>query len=203
MRLFVAVDPPPAVLDHLAAFAAGLGLVRAGARVTARRLWHVTVAFLGEVPQDRLPVAIGALDTAAASVARGYPRPVARLAGGGRFDTGRFTIVWADVQDDLAPLRRATTGALDAATLPYDAQRFQPHLTLGRPGARVPPEVIDADLAALAGYQGPQWTISTLTLYRGQPSPGQTYTPVHRAPVSPPVGENQAGGPAQPAPTLP
>ena len=54
MRLFVAVEPPAEALDQLAAFTAGLEVVRTGTRVTARHLWHVTLAFLGEVPEERV-----------------------------------------------------------------------------------------------------------------------------------------------------
>ena len=54
MRLFVAIDPPETAQDHLAAAIAELAVVRSGVRVTARALWHVTLAFLGDLPDDRL-----------------------------------------------------------------------------------------------------------------------------------------------------
>jgi 2'-5' RNA ligase len=206
-RLFIAIQPPPAVLDHLAAFTAGLGFVQAGVRVTARHLWHVTVAFLGDVPEPLLPAAARALDRAAAAVReppvparRGRTRaapaaapPVVRLSGGGRFGRGRFTIVWAGVDGDLRPLRRATVGALRRVRLPYDDQRYHPHLTLGRPGDRVPAAVVAADLAALAGYRGLSWTVGGLVLYRSHLGPKPVYEPLHSArlsgvPVTPDAG---------------
>ncbi|GIH17606.1 2'-5' RNA ligase family protein [Rugosimonospora africana] len=196
-RLFIAVEPPPAALDHLAEFTAGLGFVQAGIRVTARHLWHVTLAFIGEVPEDLLPAAVTALDRAAAAVRpspvstrrsgmRTRPEPVAaeptaRLTGGGRFGRGRFTIVWAGIEGELGPLRRATTRALRRGRLPYDDKRYHPHLTLGRPGDRIPREVIAADLIALAGYRGPSWTIGGLVLYRSHLGPNPVYEPVHTA----------------------
>jgi 2'-5' RNA ligase len=197
-RLFIAIQPPPAVLDHLAAFTAGLGFVQAGVRVTARHLWHVTLAFLGDVPEPLLPAAVRALDRAAAAVreppvparragTRAAPAaapPVVRLSGGGRFGRGRFTIVWAGVDGDLRPLRRATVGALRRVRLPYDEQRYHPHLTLGRPGDRVPAAVVAADLAALAGYRGPSWTVGGLVLYRSHLGPKPVYEPLHTASLS-------------------
>jgi 2'-5' RNA ligase len=103
------------------------------------------------------------------------------LVGGGRFGRGRFTIVWAGVEGELTPLRRATIRALRRERLPYDAQRYHPHLTLGRPGDRVPREAIAADLAALREYQGPQWTITGLVLYRSHLGPNPVYEPLHAA----------------------
>ncbi len=204
-RLFIAIEPPPTALDHLAAFTAGLGFVQAGVRVTARHLWHVTLAFLGDVPEPLLPAAAGALDRAAAAV-RASPvparrpgdrppaaPPTVRLAGGGRFGRGRFTLVWAGVDGDLGPLRRATIGALRRVRLPYDDKRYHPHLTLGRPGDRVPAEVVAADLAALAGYRGLSWTVGGLVLYRSHLGPKPVYEPLHSAslsalPVAPDAG---------------
>src|SRR5215475_13752831 len=87
--------------SDLAAFADDLGTVRVGVRVTARSLWHITLAFLGEVPEDRLPRAIAAVDRAVEGgrTGTGSPPPVAlphslRLAGSGRFGRGKFTILW-------------------------------------------------------------------------------------------------------------
>lgn len=216
-RLFIAVEPPPAALDHLAEFAAGLGFVRAGVRVTARHLWHVTLAFIGEVPGDLLPAAVTALDRAAAAVRpspvstrrsgmRPRPEPVAaeptaRLAGGGRFGRGRFTILWAGVEGELGPLRRATTRALRRGRLPYDDKPYHPHLTLGRPGDRIPREVVAADLVALAGYRGPSWTIGGLVLYRSHLGPNPVYEPVHTASLSAGAGPVDADpGPVDAAP---
>jgi 2'-5' RNA ligase len=192
LRLFVAIDPPPAALEHLAAFVDDLGTVRAGVRVTARSLWHVTLAFLGEVPEDRLPRAIAAVDLAV----EGGPTGIgARLAGGGRFGRGKFTILWAGVDGDLGPLRKAATRALKSRRLAFDDQKFHPHLTLARPGDKVPREVVAADLAALAGYEGPQWTVDRLVLYRSHLGPRPSYEALHVAPIPPagPLPAERAG----------
>ena len=62
MRLFVAVYPTEEALEHLAAAVSRLRLGAAAAsgvnvRLTARPLWHVTLAFLGEVADERVRVA--------------------------------------------------------------------------------------------------------------------------------------------------
>src|SRR5258708_17776494 len=52
MRLFVAIAPPPAVLDELEARVAPLRPAWPALRWTGREAWHVTLAFLGEVSED-------------------------------------------------------------------------------------------------------------------------------------------------------
>jgi 2'-5' RNA ligase len=182
VRLFVAVDPPEAALEELAEVVAGLAVNAAGARVTARPLWHVTLAFIGEVPDDRLPVAAAALDGAVRDAAAlGQPPPTLRIAGGGRFGRGKFTILWAGIEGDLRPLRRVVTRQLKAARLPFDDKRFHPHLTLARPGDRLPAVDLARDLATLAGYQGPQWTVEGIRLVRSYLGPRPVYETVHEA----------------------
>jgi len=68
-RLFVAVDPPVEAVAHLGAVVDTLEVSRANApgrstRLAARDRWHITLAFLGDVPSDRV-------DRAATAVQRG------------------------------------------------------------------------------------------------------------------------------------
>jgi 2'-5' RNA ligase len=189
VRLFLAIDLPPQVHEHLAAFVDDLGTVRAGVRVTDRGLWHVTLAFLGEVPEDRLPRAIAAVDRAVDEAPTGTHL---RLAGGGRFGRGRFTVLWVGVDGDLVPLRRAAVRGLKSRRLPFDGVRFHPHLTLARPGDKVPREMVAADVAALDGYQGPQWTVDRMVLYRSHLGPRPVYEPLHVAEI-PPTRPEPAG----------
>jgi len=179
VRLFVAVDPPTEALDHLATFIADLATVRAGVRVTARHLWHVTLAFIGEVPDERLPAAIAAVD----GTVKGPEPPELCIAGGGKFGRGRFTVLWAGIDGDLRPLRLAAAKQLRVARLPFDAKRFHPHLTVARPGDRMPPEDVEADVAALKTYQGPQWTVQGLRLVRSHLGPKPRYETMHAARV--------------------
>ena len=52
MRLFVAIAPPPAVLDELDALVEPLRARRHDLRWTNREAWHVTLAFLGQVDES-------------------------------------------------------------------------------------------------------------------------------------------------------
>jgi RNA 2',3'-cyclic 3'-phosphodiesterase len=168
-RLFVGVYPPEAALDDLAALLDGLHLGRSGIRRTPRERWHLTVAFLGDVEEERVSDVEVALDKVVA------PPPELRLAGGGRFGRGRFTIVWTGVDGPVAPLAQAVRRQLKRARVPYDRKPFRPHLTLARPGGRLTPAELAADLAALRAYQGPLWTVDELRLVRSHLGPN----PIH------------------------
>jgi 2'-5' RNA ligase len=190
VRLFLAIHPPRPVLDDLARAVAELDVSRVGARVTARPLWHITLAFLGEVPDERAADAAVAVQRAVA----GQRAPSLRLAGGGRFGRGRFTVLWAGVQGELRPLRQAVTRELRRGRLPFDAKRFHPHLTLARPGDRVTAAQLAGDVAALAGYQGPEWIVDAVRLMRSHLGPNPSHEPLHVAPLDtvPDVGRSTA-----------
>jgi 2'-5' RNA ligase len=128
MRLFVAVTPPrPVVLELRAAL---LTLPHDNPRVRWCRpeTWHVTLAFLGEVPADGLLDLTERLGRAAA---RNTPMELA-LAGGGHFG-GRT--LWTGVQGDrdrLGRLAESVTSVARRCHIKVDERPFRPHLTLAR-----------------------------------------------------------------------
>ncbi|MFD0888701.1 RNA 2',3'-cyclic phosphodiesterase, partial [Streptosporangium algeriense] len=91
MRLFVGVLPPRQACDELARALRPL-------RGTWRELrwidpvnWHVTLSFLGEVPDEVLP----RLETRLARAATRYAPLTLGLAGAGAFPTaGRARVLW-------------------------------------------------------------------------------------------------------------
>jgi 2'-5' RNA ligase len=168
-RLFVAIDPPPAAVEGLAAVFADLDVTRAGARVSPPDRWHLTVVFLGEVEEGQVAGAAHALNRACAAPQVRELLPAAlTLGGGGTFGRGRFTILWARVGGDTAAVR-ALSGALRRelrrAKLPFDDKPYKPHLTLARPGDRVTAEAIARDVERLDAYSGPSWPIEAVHLY--------------------------------------
>lgn len=179
----MALYPPESALDHLAAAVRRLRLGVAAAsgtnvRLTARPLWHVTLAFLGEVPDERAGDAQAALESAVADWRAGTGGPSLRLAGAGRFGRGRTTVLWVGMAGDLTAvegLARQVRRALRRARLPFDRKPFRPHLTFARPGDRLPAADVAADLATLATYEGPTWRLDAVHLVRSHLGP----TPVH------------------------
>lgn len=135
---------------------------RPGVRLTPIDRWHVTLAFIGEVPAERLPEVERALG--AVTVPKGNEL---RLRGGGRFGRGRSAALWAGVDGDLGDLPEDVRARLRSADLPYDERPFTPHLTVAYAD-----DV--AVRAALDGYAGPSWSLSELTLVRSDPGTGYT-----------------------------
>ncbi|KAB1948373.1 RNA 2',3'-cyclic phosphodiesterase [Micromonospora sp. ALFpr18c] len=175
MRLFVAVDPPVEAVNHLGAQVARLRVGAAAAAGTNVRLadpahLHLTLAFLGEVEADRLVEVESALGLAAEGFRDGRNAvPRLSLGGGGRFGRDRSTVLWVNLRGDvelLHVLARLIRSRLRRAGLPYDEKPFRPHLTVARPGARMPPADVEADRASLDGYRGPPWPVAELLLVR-------------------------------------
>jgi RNA 2',3'-cyclic 3'-phosphodiesterase len=161
MRMFVAVLPPPAALDHLAEFLEPRREAGQGLRWTDDTQWHLTLAFMADVADRHLDDLLARLERAAA---RRTPFPVT-LAGGGAFpDPARAKVLFARVHTDGVELDRLATGARAAANragAPVDGGRFHPHLTLAR-AAR--PLEATRWLRVLDAYRGPTWQADDVAL---------------------------------------
>jgi 2'-5' RNA ligase len=197
MRLFVAIAPPPGVLDDLDALTRPFRPGRPDLRWTSREAWHVTLAFLGQVDELAAARLLPRLERAAH---RHRAVPL-RFSGAGAFPAAtRANVLWSGLAGDRQALARlaesVTAGASRAGAPPPDRQRrFQPHLTLAR--CRVPADVTEI-VAALAGYQGPPWTADRLHLVRSRLSPAEQ--PRYTTMASWPLGqlEEAAARPADP-----
>jgi RNA 2',3'-cyclic 3'-phosphodiesterase len=165
VRLFVAISPPPAVLDELES---GVEPLRAGwpaLRWTGRPAWHLTLAFLGEVGDD----AARALGPRLERAAHRHPGLSLSFAGAGAFPSpGRARVLWTGIRGDrraLAELAMSVAaGARRAGAPPPDeGRKFRPHLTLAR--CREPADVAGL-VDALAGFASASWTAGEIHLIR-------------------------------------
>ena len=164
MRLFVGLVPPSAALDDLDAACAPLRTGRADLRWTSRELWHVTLAFLGEVTGEPLPGLLPRLERAA-SRHRAF---CLSLAAGGAFPSAtRANVLWCGLSGDRKALGDTAlsvrAGARWAGAVPDEKKPFRPHVTLARCRAPADARTI---VAALSGYQGPSWTVEEIHLVR-------------------------------------
>jgi len=195
MRLFVAIAPPPAVLDELDVLAAPLRAARHDLRWTGREAWHVTLAFLGHVDE---PVAARLLPPLERAARR---HGLFRLAfsGAGAFPVpARANVLWSGLSGDRGALARlaqsVAAGASRAGAPPPDqGRRFRPHLTLAR--CRIPADVTEL-VAALADYHGQPWTADRIHLVRSRPgATGQPrYATLASWPLRAPAQDTGPGG---------
>ena len=166
VRLFAALIPPAAALEHLDAF---LEPRRAAAdpdlRWAAPPQWHVTLAFAADTPEYLLDDIAERLAVAAQ---RRHLGPLA-IAGGGAFpDPDRARMLWTGLahdlpseRDELAALARGARTAFATAGADADGQRFRAHLTLAR--LRRPANVTRW-VRVLEPYAGPSWRPDAVSL---------------------------------------
>jgi 2'-5' RNA ligase len=182
VRLFVALAPSEAALDDLEAACAPLRAGAAELRWTGRELRHITLAFLGEVGEDRLPALLPRLERAA----RRHPAFGLSIAGGGAFPSpARATVLWSGLAGDRKALGELAmsvgAGARRAGAAPPDeGRRYRPHVTLAR--CRVPADLRQA-LAELSGYAGPGWTATEIQLIRSMPGGQPRYQTIGAWPL--------------------
>ncbi len=175
-RGFLAVVPPPAVLDALEDRVAPLRVASpaasVGLRWTHREQWHLTVRFLGPVPDvDRL---VGGLR----DLACGGGFELA-LGGAGAFaNERRATVLWVGVGADHAPLvQLAETVETVVTRLGFapDPRPFHGHLTIARL-ARPRPVRALVEAFGPATVGGP-WPVRHLVLFESHTRPdGARYT---------------------------
>src|SRR5258708_33610807 len=97
MRLFVALDPPPAALDELDAAVAPLRADWPELRWTSQDRWHMTLAFLGEVAESKLEDLVVRLARAAGR----HQAQELRIGAGGAFpNQKRARVVISRIEGD-------------------------------------------------------------------------------------------------------
>jgi RNA 2',3'-cyclic 3'-phosphodiesterase len=181
MRLFVGIDLPGEIKDGLAAL---IELLRRGApeaKWVPRDNLHLTIAFLGEVSEERVTAIEGALRAAAT----GKSAIDTALAGLGAFPSARRArVVWAGLDDAagrMAALASDVSTALGPAGFEPEKRTWTAHLTLAR--LRTP-----ADVSALLSERvaPASFAVSEITLFRSRLArPAPRYEAVGRFPLAP------------------
>jgi 2'-5' RNA ligase len=187
-RLFIALEPPEPVRRRIAALAEELrqGAGRAGddVRWVRPENVHLTLQFLGAVPEERVAGIVAALRDAAAGA-----RPLSlSLRGAGGFPNARRPrVLWAGIEGDLSPLAALVAGLgarLAKLGYPPEERPFSPHLTLGRArDGRGAPGLAGA-LARAGQAEATPWRAVELVLFESHLSPrGPRYEAVARIPL--------------------
>jgi len=180
MRLFVAIELDDQVRAALAQAQAALRPNCEGVRWVAPQNLHLTVKFLGEVPDREVT---GVTDAVAHAAADAAPFDL-QIDECGCFPLrGLVRIVWVGAVETSGALLRCVEGVekrLEDAGYPRERKRFSPHITIGRvredrSGGRLRSVVEGHVLDRL------DQSVSTLTLMSSVLSPkGPTYMPVSK-----------------------
>ena len=190
MRLFLALDLPADAKHRLSDGVWsrrdwwGADAAAHLRRVPAENL-HVTLKFLGEVPDDR------AADVRAA-VAAGLPRvgPLElRPAAAGFFPPrGPARVFVVHLTGDVERLAQAYAGieaALEPLGFPREGRAFKPHVTLGRArDRRGAPRAVRVPVEQDPDLPGEPFRVDAVTLFRSDLRPaGPVYTGVELFPL--------------------
>lgn len=178
LRLFVAWPLPESVSREISAVTKELRTELPPASWPRAESIHLTFAFLGDTPEDRVAAISAALDACADAAAIGV-----RAGSAGVFpDERRPRVAWIGLEprDPVTALANRIRASLESAGVGFDPKPFRPHLTIARIKAPWRP----ADLATLrdafGGWRAPEARIDTIVLYASRLSPqGAEHSQVH------------------------
>jgi len=179
VRLFVAINLPRDLRDAILAAAAPLRARPLPVRWVDPDGLHLTLKFLGEVADERLPEIVTALERACVG-ARPFPLEV---GGFGAFpNPSRPRVVWVgcETAPPLELLQHGVERAFADIGFPVEGRPFRPHLTLGRAKADARGEVrgLEDRLEALAFAD--TFTVTSVDLMESTLTPrGARYTVRH------------------------
>jgi RNA 2',3'-cyclic 3'-phosphodiesterase len=180
-RLFVALDLPEAAREALVAWR-GWALEHPDLRLLAPEALHVTLVFLGHLPEEDIP-------RIAAALPRDAGAPALRAVGVKPVPPRQPRLFALDLADDeggAAAIQASVAGGLEALGLYQPEKRpFWPHVTLARvrKGARV-------RRLELPDPPSGHWLGEAVTLYRSRLSPkGARYEPLERVRLPVETGE--------------
>ena len=172
MRLFVALNLTKKERDRIYRASKVLRECDLPVRWVDAEHYHVTLKFLGEVPEDRMEGVQDALDKVASTTTQ----LDLAVEGFGAFPTiRRPQVIWVGIEPSpaLRCLKQDVEWALMSCGFERETRAFHPHLTIGRADAQDGAGAFRGldDKAAGLAYQG-QVKVRKLDLMRSQLSKG-------------------------------
>jgi 2'-5' RNA ligase len=166
VRCFVAVELPPSIRQEIGLLHSRIATE--GLRLVRPDLVHITLKFLGDVPQGRVDAvaqALGAVKAASFSV---------RIKGIGAFPGRSVRVLWLGLEGDFQGLHRGIEKALEPLGFSPEERGFSPHVTLGRVGS---PNVetsrqIQSRMSELSGLDLGGFTVDRFYLKKSTLTPG-------------------------------
>jgi 2'-5' RNA ligase len=132
IRTFIALEMPSDVRNRAADLINKLSAADANVRYVDTENMHLTLKFLGDVPENDIP----AVCRAAAEAAKTVEPFQIELRGAGAFpDVSRPRTLWigaGEGEEEMVALQAAIDSSLANLRFPREGRKFHPHLTLGR-----------------------------------------------------------------------
>ena len=168
VRSFVAVELPASFRQEIGGLQGRIAMD--GLRLVRPDLVHITLKFLGDVPEKDLNAVAAAL-----SEVKAEPFPV-QVKGIGAFPGKSVRVLWLGLQGDFSRLFLGIENALEPLGFPPEARGFSPHITLGRVGRpnieiirQIQARMKDLSALDLGGFTVDRFYLKKSTLTRGGP----------------------------------
>jgi 2'-5' RNA ligase len=186
IRAFIAIEIPDGIRRELARLQDRLR--RSGVRVrwVSTDTMHLTVKFLGDVPDTDIPAICEAMKKVAARV-KPFELEVTSL---GAFPPrGAPRVLWAGLEGDVEVLAKLVgdmnEAILDAIGLEPEHRRFHAHLTLGRVKSTKGVESLTEEMRAAAPVQSGRFGVDEMVLFMSElRHEGARHTPMATVPFS-------------------
>ncbi|MCX5440911.1 RNA 2',3'-cyclic phosphodiesterase [Streptomyces sp. NBC_00063] len=156
---FIALAPPDDAKNELAHALSPAYAAHPDLRWNRIEDWHITLAFLGELPVQT----VQRLRSPLADLAAARPSLELTLLGGGHFDE---RVLWSGIEGDLDQLHElaeAVRARVRDCDVAFAERPLRPHLTLAR-ARRYDNTSITAAAACLDGFTGRPWQTERLHL---------------------------------------
>jgi 2'-5' RNA ligase len=181
MRAFIAIDLPETIRGTLRRKQALFRSVSPDARWTQPEGIHLTLKFLGEVPDPKVKDVCGRLKTVGQ-----FEAFIIQLKGFGFFpDARRPRVLWVGVEAlaSLSRLAGQVEEAMQGIGFAREERPFRPHLTLARFKVPRPQPALQALLAGEQEQELGNFEVSEFYLFESKLSPkGAEYRKVERFP---------------------
>ena len=168
IRCFVAVDLPEEMRDEIGRLQSQIATK--GLRLVRPELVHITIKFLGDVPEEKLDQVKDALRKVKVT-----PFP-AHVAGMGTFPGRDVRVVWLGLEGNFEELFQSVESTLSAVGFEREARGFSPHVTLGRVGRpgqetnrELRPKIAAHSNVDLGSFTVDRFYLKKSTLTRGGP----------------------------------
>ncbi len=168
IRCFVAVDLPAHMREEIGRLQSQIATE--GLRLVKPELVHVTLKFLGDVPEGRIEKVAEALRGVQATPFAAHVR------GMGAFPGKTIRVIWLGLEGDFEELYQEVEAKLAPFGFEREARGFSPHVTIGRvsrPSAetsrKLAPKMVALSGADLGIFTVDRFLLKKSTLTRGGP----------------------------------
>ena len=179
MRSFIAVDLDDAeIKNRITKIQQDLEHTGASLKIVQPEIMHLTLRFLGEIPQATVQRVIEAMDAAR------FSSFDAEFSGVGVFpNIRRISVIWIGIakgQQQLEEIFEQLEPKLRQIGLPADNKGFSPHLTIARVRSGLNKEPLAKSIDSMRGIEFGKIGVNAVRLKKSTLTPsGPIYTTLH------------------------